>query len=242
MDVSSPITRARRRARARGLSLLEVLVALGILALISSLIYGAFDGMQKSSKGLTEINDRYHQGRGATSRLVRELSSAFLSMHLPLVVSQAVSATAFVGKDSNPDRVDFTSFSHVRFAKNAHESDQNELGYFVSNDPDVPGKVDLVRRESKYIDLEPTKGGIVNVLAEDIHSFNLEYLDALTGQWTESWDSTQAAGQFNRLPAQVKIVLEMKPSNAYLPPIRFVTRTSIPVQTALNFAHARPSP
>lgn len=234
--------RARRRAQARGLSLLEVLVAIGILALISSLIYGAFDGMQRSSKGLTEINDRYHQGRSASSRIARELSSAFLSMHLPLVVSQAVSATAFVGKDTNPDRVDFTSFSHIRFAKNAHESDQNELGYFASADPEVRGKVDLVRRESKYIDLEPTKGGVVNVLAEDIHSFDLEYLDALTGQWTESWDSTQAAGQFNRLPAQVKIVLALKPPNAYLPPIRFVTRTSIPVQTALNFAHARPSP
>src|SRR5277367_3086761 len=94
------------RARSRGLTLLEVLVSIAIIALIASLIYGAIDGMQKSRDGLSRINDRYHQARGALARMSRELSSAFISLHLPLIATQSVRNTAFVAKDSNPDRVD----------------------------------------------------------------------------------------------------------------------------------------
>lgn len=233
---------ARTRARARGLTLLEVMVSIAILALIATLVYGAFDGMQKSRDGLSRIDDRYHQGRGAVSRIARELESAFISMHVPLVAGQATQMTAFIGKDSNPDRVDFTSFSHLRFGRNTHESDQNELGYFASRDPDVPGKLDLVRRESKYIDLQPAQGGIVNVLAEDIARFDLSYLDPITGQWLDTWDSTQAMGQTNRLPAQVKITLDLKGVSPDAPPIRFMSRAAIPIQSALSFAIPRPSP
>lgn len=232
---------ARRRSRgsARGLTLLEVLVAIGILTLIGALIYGAFSGMQKSSAGLGTINARYHQGRGAVSRIARELQSAFLSLHMPLVASQAIRQTAFVAQDGRYDRLDFTSFSNIRFQKDAHESDQNEVGYFSSVDPNNRDKVDLVRREAKQIDIEPTKGGVVQVLAEDIVGFQLQYLDPLTSQWLDSWDSTQAADQYNRLPAQVKIVLEMRGLGTK--PIRFLSRTSIPIQAPLSFAIARPN-
>jgi general secretion pathway protein J len=234
--------RLARRARSRGLTLLEVMVSVAIIALIATLVYGAFDGMQKSRDGLASIDDRYHQGRGAISRMSRELSAAFLSMHVPLVASQATQMTAFAGKDSNPDRVDFTSFSHLRFGKNTHESDQNELGYFASPDPDVPNKIDLVRRESRYIDLLPKQGGVINVLAENIQKLDFQYLDPILGQWVDNWDSTQAAGQTNRLPAQVKITLELKGVGPSSAPIRFVSRASIPIQSALSFAIPRPSP
>src|SRR5262249_9608375 len=137
-----------RRAAERGLTLLEVLVSVAILALIGTLIYGAFDGMSRSRQGLARINDRYHQGRGALARMSRKLESAFISAHQPPLISQAVRTTAFIGHDSSTmDRIDFTSFSHRRLGRDVHESDQNELSYFTSKDPDHD-KTDLVRRES----------------------------------------------------------------------------------------------
>ncbi len=228
-----------RRSRARGLTLLEVLIAVAILALVATLIYGAFDGMQKSRDGLTRINDRYHQARTALSRMSRELESAFISFHTPLVAAQSVRMTAFVGRDSNPDRVDFTSFSHLRIGKNSHESDQNEIGYFLSKDPDVRDKLDLVRREAKYIDLDPANGGVLNVLCEDVQSFNLQYLDPYSQQWVDSWDSMQAAGQPGRLPQQVRITLELKPGLNY-PALKLTTRTTLAMQMPLTFAIGRP--
>jgi general secretion pathway protein J len=226
----------RRRARARGVTLLEVMVSVGILALIGSLIYGAFDGMTKARTSISTLNDRYHQGRQALSRMSRELESAFVSKHLPLQVQSAVRQTAFVGKKSSPaDRVDFTAFAHRRLGRDVHESDQCEVGYFGANDPERSGKVDLVRREQKTIDLEPTKGGVVQVMVDDIERLELKYLDPGTSQWTDTWDSTQLVGQLGRLPAQVKITLVMK-GGLYSAPIRLMTRTPIAMQSPLDFA------
>src|SRR5512132_917826 len=226
----------RRRARSRGLTLLEVLVSIGILALISTLIYGAFDGMARSRAGLTKLDDRYQQGRSALARMSRELQSAFLSMHQPPQQSQWIRTTAFVGKDQGTsDRVDFTSFSHRRLGRDLHESDQNELGYFLSRDPEHSDKYDLVRREQKEIDLEPTKGGVINVICEDVTELDLSYLDPVSGEWTETWDSTQAAGQFLRLPVQVKIRLVLRGGIGDAP-IKLETRVPMPMQSAVSFA------
>jgi len=116
----------RRRTADRGMTLLEVLVSVAILALVSTLIYGAFDGMQRARNGIERIDDRYHQGRQAMSRMSRELQAAFLSLQQPQLYTAALRTTLFLGTDSGQnDRVDFTSFSHRRLLRNVHESDQN---------------------------------------------------------------------------------------------------------------------
>jgi len=210
-----------------------------ILAMVSVLIYGAFDGMSRGKKNLGRANDRYHQGRAALGRIAMELSSAFLSQHQPLTVQQNRRLTVFAGTSSSPaDRIDFTSFSHRRLNRDAHESDQSEISYFGSPDPNVSGKLDLARRESPLIDLEPKRGGEVNVLAEDIDRFDVQYLDPTTGLWTDTWDTTQATGQPNRLPFQVKLTLVLK-NGEHGNPITFVTKVALPMQGALNFAVAR---
>ena len=44
------LSRLRARSRSRGMTLLEVLVSLGVLAMISLLIYGAFDSMSRGRR------------------------------------------------------------------------------------------------------------------------------------------------------------------------------------------------
>lgn len=230
----------RKRAAARGLTLIEVMISVAILALVSTLIYGAFDGMSRARTGLARIDDRYHQGRQALARMSRELQSAFLSAHAPTQIANAVRTTVFVGTDSGSnDRVDFTSFSHRRLMRNIHESDQNELSYFLARDPNsrTTDKIDLVRREQREIDLEPTRGGVVSVLAEDALTFDLSYLDATTGMWGDSWDTTQATGQFGRLPLQMRIRLTLRGGEGDRP-IKFTTKVPIAMQQALSFATA----
>jgi general secretion pathway protein J len=225
-----------RRSGARGLTLLEVMVAVAILAMVAVLTYGAFDGLSRGKKSLGRVNDRYHQGRSALARMTSELSSAFLSMHQPPVEAQIRRLTIFAGSNGSPaDRIDFTSFSHRRLTKDSRESDQNEISYFGSPDPNVSGKVDLARRESTTIDLEPKRGGEVDVLVEDIESFEVKYLDATTGMWTETWDSSQATGQPARLPFEIKITLALK-SGGEGKPVVFTTKMTMPMQAPLSFA------
>ncbi|HVH45349.1 MAG TPA: type II secretion system protein GspJ [Labilithrix sp.] len=224
-----------RRARARGMTLLEILVSLGIMSMISLMIYGAFDSLSRGRRGEALRADRARQGRDAVERIAHELQSAFLSMHTPTNQALVTRMTGFYGQNSSQyDRLDFTSFAHRRVTKEAKESDQAEIGYFVVKDPEVDGKMDLVRREQAPIDFEFKKGGVVNVIAEDVERFDLRYLDPMTGQWLETWDSTQMTMQFNRLPLEIRIELELKPVRN-TPPFKYVTKIMMPMQQPLRF-------
>jgi general secretion pathway protein J len=231
----------RVRSGQRGLTLIEAMVSLGVLALIGSLIYGAFDGMSRSRKGITQMNDRYHQGRAAIQRMAREIQAAFVSKHgdysnSTSLVAQQVRKTAFIGQDEGSfDRLDFTSFAHRRLARDAHESDQCEIGYFGAPNRDT-GATDLVRREDKYLDMEPGKGGVVNVLVEDVQSFQISYYDDTLNEWLDSWDTTQAVGQPWRLPKQVLITLVLNGGPGGKP-IELRARVSPAMQLALDFAN-----
>lgn len=228
-----------RQAVTRGMTLLEVIVAVAIMGMISLLIYGAFDSIARGKKGEAIRGDRYRTGREAMARMTREFSAAFLSMHNPLIVAQYTRKTAFVGENINAgDRVDFASFAHRRIERDNPESDQAEVGYFVAKDPEVEGKFDLARREQTPLDLEPRKGGSTSVLVEDIESFELQYLDPQNGQWVDTWDSTQQSGQFNRLPLEIRITLVLKALKNGAP-LKFQTKLVLPIRDPLTFGQPR---
>ena len=224
-----------RRGPARGMTMIEVIVAVSIMAMVAVLIHGVVDSLSRGKKGEGMRAERAHEGREALQRIVRDLSSAYLSMHTPNNQALVTRKTAFVGRSSTSfDRVDFTAFAHRRTERDSHESDQAEVGYFALKDPNVQDKTDLVRREQTPIDLEPTKGGIVNVIAEDIEEFDVRYLDPLSGQWVETWDSTQVSGQPNRLPLEVSVRLVLKGVGDGLP-YSYETKVFLPIQQPLTF-------
>jgi len=228
---------------ARGFTLVELLVAIVVLSMISLLIYNAFASMKRSREGIERVDDRYREGRLAMTRMVRELQSAYISLHAPINSSLLVQKTAFVGTTGTPaDRIDFNSFSNRRMDKNSHVSDQCELSYFGSSNPDVSGVTDLARRISTSLDLDPKKGGRVDVLATDIDLFDLQYLDPMTGNWLETWDTTSTVtGQPARLPVQMRITLVLNGGSRQgydrgQGTIRLVTKVSLPIDNSLNFA------
>ncbi len=224
----------------RGFTLLEVLVSVAILAMIAILIYGAFDSMSRGKKGEAIKAERARTGRSTLMRMTRELQSAFLSLHTPTNPSLVVRQTLFSSVNSPTfDRVDFTSFAHRRIRADVPESDQAEIGYFVVPNPDDTDKMDLVRREQSPINLDAKRGGQVNVMAEDVASFQLRFFDPLSWQWVETWDSLQAAsGQPNRIPYEIEITLIL----AHCPPgidPKFQTKFQLPIQQPLSFGIPR---
>jgi general secretion pathway protein J len=173
--------------------------------------------------------------------MARELSMAFVSTHLNPDPNLQTVQTAFVGQDHlGSDRIDFTSFSHRRLYRNAHESDQNSISYFVTNHPDDSAVKVLARREQSRIDDEPRKGGKSQILVEGVHEFEIDYFDPLISQWVKSWDTTQMTGQPNRLPAQVRIKLTVEDPRRPGRTQDFGTRVSIPITFALNHANYNP--
>lgn len=228
--------------KARGFTLIELIVAITVLAFITMLLYGSFSSMKTTRDGLARIQDRYREGRIAMARITRDLQSAYISQHVPISPALVVQKTAFVGKVGIPaHRVDFNAFSNIQRDRSAHVSDQIEVSYYVTDNPEQPGTNDLVRRTSEFPDLEPDKGGRVEVLATDVDLFELEYLDATTSLWTETWDTTQATGQVNRMPLQVRVRLVLRQgtrgkSGDGRGTLKFQTTVSIPMQQPLSFA------
>jgi general secretion pathway protein J len=229
----------RRRSVSRGMTMIEIMVAISILAMVAVLIHGVIESLSRGKKGEKMRAERAHQGREAMQRIVRDLSAAYLSMHVPANQALVTEKTAFVGRSSNPfDRIDFTAFAHLRTDRDAHESDQAEVGYFAAIDPEASDKMDLVRREQTPIDLDPLKGGTVNVVAEDVDQFDVRYLDPQTGLWVETWDSMQVTGQPSRLPLEVVITLVLKGVGGG-PPYAYTTKVFLPIQQPLSFGLAR---
>ncbi len=232
----------RPRRRWRGFTLIEVLISIAILAAITSLLFGAFSALKRSKDGLSRVQDRQREARLAMARITRELQSAYLSAHMPLNQALLIQKTVFKSERGTPaDRLDFTAFANRRLDKNSHVSDQCELSYFGGSNPDGSGTTDLLRRIDTQLDLEPDKGGKVEVLATDIDLFDLQYLDAQTGQWQESWDTTQSTGQPDRLPLQVRVILVL---NGGARPggdrsrgtVRLVTKVGLNMLQPLTFA------
>lgn len=217
------------------MTLIEVIVAIGVLAMVAVLVHGVLDSLSRGKKAEAMRADRVHAGREALQRIVRDMSAAYLSLHVPSNPALMTSKTAFVGHSGQPfSRVDFTAFAHMRTDRDSHESDEAEVGYFARKDPDGSDRMDLVRREQTPIDIEPTKGGLVDVLAEDIDAFTVRYFDPKTGMWGDSWDSTQVSGQPGRLPLEVEVTLSLKGVGDG-PPYSYTIKFFLPMQDPLQF-------
>ena len=217
------------------LTLIEVLISVTILALVASLIRRLRRDEPQPGR-LGRINDRYTRAQRPVAHVARAAERLHLRSPAP-GDHPGRPQHGVLGQDSSTtDRIDFNSFSHRRLSRDAHESDQNELSYFVSRDPEAPGqKMDLVRRESPLLDLEPDKGGVIQVLCEDIESFDVQYLDQTTGEWSDTWDSSQPAAQYGRLPLQVRITLLLR-GGIGDQPIKLVTKIPLTMQAPLSFA------
>jgi general secretion pathway protein J len=229
------------RERRAGITLVEALISIAILAIVSTMIWQAFSQTSRNKRIVERESDRYHVIQMAMERMSREISMAFVSDHLNPDMSLQVVKTCFVGTDrGRGDRLDFTSFSHQRLYRDAHESDQNELSYFVTRHPDDREIRVLARREQNRIDARPRQGGRVQIMVEDIENFQLEYYDDRTGDWRREWSAAIDGQDRNRLPYMVKIILTVPDIRDRRKEMVFSTRTTIPIIWGLNHASYNP--
>jgi general secretion pathway protein J len=224
----------RQRART-GMTLVEVMAAMAILAMVATLLYSAFVQTSRNKEHIEARLDRYHEICSGLERVAQELSMAYTSAHRNINDSLKTMITAFIAKEhGNSTRVDFSSFSHRRLYRNAHESDQNELAFYLAPDPKHPAQKVLARREQRRVDDDPEKGGQSQILIENVKKFELSFLDPLTTEWVKSWSTIGA--QANRLPSQAKITITVPNMRGRGQDETFGTRTFFPNTYALNFA------
>lgn len=185
------------------MTLLEVLVAIAVMAVIATLTWTAIGGSIQARDLLAGNDGVQASARVVLGRVTRELQLAWLTPNLQTVQTYR---TVFVGQDTGDvDTLWFASLSHQRHYRDARECDQTEITLWGERDPDGDAWV-LLHREAPRVDQEPDEGGTILPLAYGVMSLNLRYLDGNTGEWEEEWSSV-GVEQANRLPRAVQIVM-----------------------------------
>ena len=214
------------RRGSRGLTLIEVSLAVAILAMMATITWGGISRSFDAYDTVTDVDRRYHEIRVAMNRMARELSMAFLTSDRRHRGPEGrVWQTIFkADRSASFYRIDFTSLSHDILRQDAKESDQCEIAYYGDSDPDVPGQMNLMRREDPRLDREPEEGGRSYVLAENVTKFQLRFYDERRQDWIDTWDNLKAdfAG---RLPSVVEIRLFTEDEDGN--ELEFVTKTRI---------------
>jgi len=197
----------RRFSSAAGFTLIEVMLALALMAFITSLIWGAFAQTAKVKKRIESAQERTHTVRLALMRMTREIEMAYLSLSESPGIQDR--RTFFSGvSHTDVDEVSFSWFGHQRLRADAPEGDTSVVAYFGAPDREDSRVTNLMRREttrleSKKLEMIP---GETYVLCPNVLRVKFTYWEYRSKEWREEWDTTKADG-YTFPPTQVKIAL-----------------------------------
>ncbi len=206
-----------RRTDRTGFTLVELMVAIAIMALVMTALLGTIQGtVQARDEAEIEIAS-VRDGPRILDMIERDLRS----LHVYNLKDGAV----LKGERRSPgglrgDRIDWvcTNDSARRLGDGAEEvesdadvaSDLNEVGYWLRTSSLSPDFLELWRREDLYVDEEPFDGGNFEKIHDRVTRFEVTWLDHLGDKAEESsdWDMTEK----KRLPGAVRIDLELQAS------------------------------
>lgn len=189
----------------KGLSLLEVVIALALLAVMSLTIYSGASRTLSQQERATDQAERLQGATMALSRLSRDLKTAYIVKSNDMLGARFEGEITFLGKEN---RLDFVSFSNLRYIRDAKESDSLELSYFLESDPNNEEAYILMRRQSKLIDSDLQEGGRNYPLLYGVKTLQFEYLPINSEEWVKEWDAFSLKGN-NQIPRAIKVVIEM---------------------------------
>jgi type II secretion system protein J len=210
-----------RRARSQaGMSLIELTIAIGIIATLSTLTWLTVSGASDIAEETTERAELNKMGRNAMDIMRHELSSAFVSQN-----QTEYYKTHFKGTDRDPiDEIFFVARAHEKRYSGKRESDVAEFHYWSQTDLHGGNFRSLMHREAPIIDDDPEQGGTVNALCHSVRELNLRYYDVEKEEWVDEWDS-EGSDTTGKVPKAIEIRLELEDDAGHT--ASFVTRTLV---------------
>jgi len=189
----------------KGFSLIEVLVAMSITAILVVSVYFSFSNILLGRSRLRKIMNRERQIYFTLDMIRNDIKNAYLSMNKG--VPEETHKTIFKSVPDSPvSHLTMTTLNHVRMLADAKQCDQTEIEYFgdMVGDDNV-----LFRRESPWVDDFPERGGNVHPVFTGFKEIKFEYWNPQNKEWVEEWNSESAAN-INLLPTKVKVTLIAK--------------------------------
>lgn len=222
-------SRWRRLHREPGFTLLEILVALFILATIITLIFSSFQGVFSNADHINAVSDLFEMGSACLNRMTSDLQDLHI-MQYPRYQPPDI--------DDDPDiyRIVGTldtsageTFSRLRFASLAHLSLNQghrqgiaQIIYYIQSDRENGNVLRRADDLYPYPEFEPKPED--PVLCEQVLSFQLIFHSA-QGDEEEEWDSDSEDMDYST-PKSVGIKLTIGDVEN---PFEFYTEVSLPL-------------
>ena len=176
----------------RGFTLVEILIALAILAMIVASTLTIFRSSSRSWQKGEERSERYHTARVAMGKMGTEISQAVISED---------SLCKFIGASSEIKFVSFVSAVQGVF-------ELAEIEYWLDKEEML-----LMRNEDVDPDYDFLTQDHSDILAENISELEFSYYDGF--EWSSEWDSEdkgQVIGNNGQgvLPKAVKVKIKVE--------------------------------
>jgi general secretion pathway protein J len=190
----------------RGFTLLEVLIAVAILAVILLILYGTYASSMDAVQIARQKQQAHQRARIALDRIVKDLECASIQAHIDLPENIRL---GMIGEDGEifgkpSDRLDFTTLAHVCVGDTGIKTDLCEVGYHLVQDPENEGYI-LYRRDAGPPDDDFTEGGKSHELARGVAGLDFKFLDH-RGNEFDSWNATEGEHS-NTLPSIISVKL-----------------------------------
>jgi len=205
----------------RGFTLIEMMLAIGVLSLILVMLASAFNTVAHSkvhAEGRLMVD---REGRALLWQITRELTNA---VQTPYAASNtALIGSGHVGGGRPIDSITMATLSGGNRRAISGLMPETLVTYSLTPNRDQPGCYFLQRSQQSGL-LTGTVALQTTVLADNVLSLHLRYFD---GQlWGESWDSSSLP-QGRQLPVAVAIQVQMAAPGGKV--MDFATQVIVPM-------------
>jgi general secretion pathway protein J len=191
----------------KGFTLLELLLAIAITAVIITIVNFAFFQSNKNIEAVRAQREAYQTVRIVMDRMIKDLTCAYLPSPLlrPTMTAEDMSMYRFIGANDESESIDkdtisFTTTTDIGFSK--VPGGVCEVAYYLKLMENKKNVFTLMRREDPTPHLGPTKAGSEMELAEGVLGMSIIYIDD-SNQEVKEWDLSKKL----TLPKQVKVKL-----------------------------------
>ncbi len=213
---------AFRILHSKGFTLIEVLLAMAILAVILGVVYGSFSTAGRNIEQAEANRDETDLARTLLAKLSDDLVNAYYNPNMKLVnpnTNANVNLTILYGKKAEAgegeDKVRHDSLSLTTLTNerrlDSKETELLEVGYFFKEKPDGSG-YSLYRREKRELsaDVPPLEGGVEYEISDRVEGLQFRYYNGT--KWVDEWDTSTLGG----LPRAVEIALTLDTGKVYV--------------------------
>ncbi len=205
-----------------GFTLVEVLIAIFILALVMSTVYVSYSGTLRISHQMEEESNIYKMARWTMDRLIRDLSS----------LQPSGNSFYLTAEKEKIDRkefhtIHFWSAAHLAFGEKETSGRPATVSYYVREEGSE-GSVSLWRADvsgARPDEKKETAKGYV--ICKNIEAFKLTFYDQQDRDM-DLWNTSPASGHGEQLPRTIKIELALSNIQDKEKPYKFMTRIYLP--------------